>query len=100
MSAIRGKKVGGRHKSHIPFVAEVLNVIKPLKKVNKITLGFIQSVKSGRKRITIREDSNSGLLRIQCRGNTAVQVLWVQGDKDAIDSALKSAFANSIEVRC
>ena len=85
---LSGPKINNRHSSFIDLAGEIIKKLKPLPKVTKIVLGPIKPIRTGPRRIKVKEDK--GQVRIQCRDTNSVQLLWVIGeDAQVIESALQ-----------
>jgi hypothetical protein len=73
---LRGPKFSGNHSTVIPTAIPVVLAAKESPHVTKIGLGIITPVRAGAQP-HIKFTSVSGGLKMQVRGNNAVQLFWL-----------------------
>jgi hypothetical protein len=72
---LRGAKFNGRHSTVIPSAIPAIEAAKVCAHVTKIALGVITPIRSGPEHLKFTPAS--GCLKMQVRGNHAVQVFWL-----------------------
>ena len=72
---LAGGKFNGKHQTVIPDAEAAILAAKACQYVTKIALGIITPARSSQARIKFTPVS--GGLKMQVRGSTAVQIIWV-----------------------
>jgi len=72
---LKGSKFNGKHSTVIPTAIPAVEAAKASPHVTKIALGIIKPVRAGVPHLKFTEVS--GGLKMQVRGNNAVQIFWV-----------------------
>lgn len=72
---LRGSKFSGKHSTVIDTAVPAVEAAKESKHVTKIALGIIQPVRPSQPHIKFTPVS--GGLKMQVRGNNAVQIFWI-----------------------
>ena len=87
---LKGAKFNGRHSTVIPSAIPVVEAARDCEHVSKISLGVITPISKGKPHIKFTE--TAGGLRMQVRGDTAVQIfyLYTTRPQDVIGEVTKA----------
>lgn len=72
---LKGPKFNGRHSTVIPSAIPAVEAARDCPLVTKIALGVITPLRSGEEHLKFMPVS--GGLKMQVRGNSAVQIFWL-----------------------